>query len=237
VIDPSLAASAALSAVNLLSSATDSTPATTPPKKGDDVDQADFMKLLVAQLANQDPLNPLDSANFSAQLAQFSSLQQLTQINQHLADQAKPTAGGAFDAVSFLGRDVQAASDDVTVTSGVASGLDYQLQTAGVVEAKVLDEGGREVASLVLGTQAAGAHHFDLASIPGAPHLGDGHYHVQLSTPAGTGTSTAIVTTVTGRVSGVDLAASPPVLLVDGRRVALADVREIHEHTAAESAA
>ena len=44
-----------------------------------------FMKMLIAQLQNQDPLNPLDSANFSAQLAQFSSLQQLTEINGHLA--------------------------------------------------------------------------------------------------------------------------------------------------------
>src|SRR5204863_5126394 len=88
-----------------------------PGKEKDVVNQAEFMKLLVAQLQNQDPLNPLDSANFSAQLAQFSSLEQLTQINQHLADQATgPTGATAFEAVGFLGRDVEAADDAMTVT-------------------------------------------------------------------------------------------------------------------------
>lgn len=241
MIDPSLAASAALSAVNLLSSAADATTssqAPTAPKANDVVDQADFMKLLVAQLQNQDPLNPLDSANFSAQLAQFSSLEQLTQINQRLADQANGTTGAnAFDAVGFLGRDVRAASDAVTVTSGVATGLDYNLGSAATVEAKILDDTGREMASVVLGSQAAGAHHLDLATLANAPHLADGTYHVKLSTPGSDGTSTAITTTVTGRVTGVDLSVSPPVLLVDGRPVALADVRDIHEPTAASPAA
>ncbi len=84
-----LAASAALSAVSSLTSllgaaaSSDATPKATG-KDGNTVTQADFMQLLVAQLQNQDPLNPLDSANFSAQLAQFSSLQQLTEINQTL---------------------------------------------------------------------------------------------------------------------------------------------------------
>ena len=49
------------------------------------IGQTEFLSLLVAQLQNQDPLNPMDSANFSAQLAQFSSLEQLTQINDKLA--------------------------------------------------------------------------------------------------------------------------------------------------------
>src|SRR5436305_15213816 len=87
------AASAALSAASSLTSllgasaSSDSTPQAAGKatgKDGNTVNQADFMQLLVTQLQNQDPLNPLDSANFSAQLAQFSSLQQLTEINQTL---------------------------------------------------------------------------------------------------------------------------------------------------------
>src|SRR6185436_5267244 len=83
-----LAASAAISAAGSVASLLASSAADDPKpaKAGDSVNQADFIQLLVAQLQNQDPLNPLDSANFSAQLAQFSSLQQLTEINQHLKD-------------------------------------------------------------------------------------------------------------------------------------------------------
>ena len=239
MIDPSLAASAALSAVNLVKNAAASdAPAAPPAKANDVVNQADFMKLLVAQLQSQDPLNPMDSANFSAQLAQFSSLEQLTQINQRLADQASgPSGGTSFDAVNFLGRDVEAATDAMTGADGTATGLDYRLDKAAVVTAKILDTNGREVASLVLGTQAAGEHRFDLGAVPGAPKLGDGEYHVQLSTPGTGGVATPVVTTIDGRVTGVDLAANPPVLLVGERRIALGDVRTIHESTAATPAA
>jgi flagellar basal-body rod modification protein FlgD len=55
---------------------------TTSTQKG--VDTQTFMKLLVAQLKNQDPLNPQDGAAFVAQLATFSSLEQLTGINQKM---------------------------------------------------------------------------------------------------------------------------------------------------------
>jgi flagellar basal-body rod modification protein FlgD len=47
-----------------------------------DVDKSEFLKLLVAQLKNQDPLNPIDNQDFIAQLATFSSLEQLISINQ-----------------------------------------------------------------------------------------------------------------------------------------------------------
>lgn len=48
-------------------------------------DQEMFLKLLVAQMKNQDPLNPTDSTQYTAQLAQFSSLEQLTTINDKLS--------------------------------------------------------------------------------------------------------------------------------------------------------
>ncbi len=241
IIDPSLAASAALGAANLLGAAASAATATdqsaATPKANDVVDQADFMKLLVAQLQNQDPLNPLDSANFSAQLAQFSSLEQLTQINQRLADQAAGADGaGTFEAVNFLGRDVQAASDALTVTDGVATTLDYTLTSGAAVQAQILDASGRQVAALVLPVDGPGTHRFDLATIANAPTLADGSYHVQLTVAGAGGTSTAVETTVQGRVTGIDLSTSPPVLLVDGRRVATTDVREIHESTAATTA-
>ena len=57
---------------------------TTPNTKSNGADQETFLKLLVAQLKNQDPLSPQDATQFVAQLAQFSSLDQLISINQQL---------------------------------------------------------------------------------------------------------------------------------------------------------
>ena len=263
MIPPTLAVSAATSAFSLISSiasnamsngrssscnaattngtsgtgsttGTSSTGATGAPKgrENDVVNQAEFMKLLIAQLQNQDPLNPLDSANFSAQLAQFSSLEQLTQINQKLGDQAEST-NGRFDAVSFIGREVTGASLGIEVKDGAATTLDYTLTRAGAVQAKIINERGEQVANLVLGSQGAGAHTFDLSEVPNAPDLEDGVYAVVVSQadPA-TGIAGSIDTYVTDIVTGVDLTGEEPTLLLGNRPLVLADVTQIKQPAA-----
>jgi flagellar basal-body rod modification protein FlgD len=226
MIPAALAVSAASAALSALAP----DPPAQPAKPNDEINQADFMQLLITQMQNQDPLNPLDSANFAAQLAQFSSLGQLIEINQHLTEQA---GGGAtidpLDALAFLGKEVQGPGHTVTVADGEASGLDYTLAAAGTVQARVLDASGREVANLALGATAAGTHHFDLASAPGAPDLADGTYTVRLTVTDTAGGTRAITTSVRGRVTGVDFSGDAPVLLLGERRLALVDVQQINE--------
>jgi flagellar basal-body rod modification protein FlgD len=255
MIPPGLIVSAASSALGLISSVASSATskstgtsdtngistagsgtAALSDRKNDVVNQAEFMKLLVAQLQNQDPLNPLDSANFSAQLAQFSSLEQLTQINQKLADQAQTTTG-RFEAVGFIGREVTGASLGIAVKDGSATTLDYALAQAGEVQAKIVNQNGQQVANVVLGTQEAGKHTFDLSKVPGAPKLDDGEYAVVVTQAnlAG-GAASTIDTYVTGRVTGVDLTGTTPVLLLGERELLLTDVTEIKE-AAADAAA
>ena len=254
MIPPGLIVSAASSALGLISSiasgvtssttatsgtsgtgATGTSGATAAKSKGNDVvNQAEFMKLLVAQLQNQDPLNPLDSANFSAQLAQFSSLEQLTQINQKLADQAQGgSTVGRFEAVGFIGREVTGPSLGIAVKDGVATTLDYALTQAGTVQAKIVNSNGQQVADLVLGPQTAGNHTFDLSKVPKAPKLDDGTYAVVVTqaNPVG-GAANAVDTYVTGRVTGVDLTNTTPVLLLGERKLVLTDVTEIKEAVA-----
>ncbi len=247
MIPPSLAISAATSALGLVSSVASNATSSTAGSSGtggtsstsgtstgagresDVVNQAEFMKLLIAQLQNQDPLNPLDSANFSAQLAQFSSLEQLTQINDKLGAAAADTVG-KFDAVGFIGREVTGPSAGIAVTDGVATTLDFTLRSGGTVQAKIVDATGKQVASLALEGLGAGAQTFDLATVGGAPTLDDGTYAVVLSQadPAG-GTPQQIDTFVSGRVTGVDLTSSTPTLLLGERTLVLADVTAIKE--------
>jgi flagellar basal-body rod modification protein FlgD len=255
MIPPTLAASVATSALGLISSvasnatsnngssngttgtngtngsgniATGSTKAPTDKQK-DVVNQAEFMKLLVAQLANQDPLNPLDSANFSAQLAQFSSLEQLTQINAKL-DAANEEQIGRFEAVGFIGREVTGPSLGIAIEDGTPTTLDYTLDRGGAVHAKIISPEGEMIASVPLGPQSAGKHVFDLSKVEGAPDLEDGEYAVVLTQadPAG-GAADQIKTTVTGRVTGVDLTGDEPILLLGSRRLVLTDVTSIKE--------
>jgi flagellar basal-body rod modification protein FlgD len=75
-----------------------------------------FMKLMVEQLKNQDPMNPLDSKEFTAQLAQLNSLEQLMSINSVLEDQAQ--SGELGQATSLLGRYVEGIDADNNVVTG-----------------------------------------------------------------------------------------------------------------------
>jgi flagellar basal-body rod modification protein FlgD len=97
---------------------------TSPDAMSSQMDKDLFLKLMVAQLRNQDPMNPQDSAEFLAQTAQFTSLEKLeavaSQSSQALAAQM------AFGASSLAGRSVTYVGEDgVTETSGTVDSVRF----------------------------------------------------------------------------------------------------------------
>ena len=94
--------------------------AITGAMKGGVMGKDDFLKMLVAQLKHQDPMNPMEGQEFAAQLAQFSSVEQLVQLNKQYEAQAESTAALAESlanngALSTIGRTVLAVGDAVEV--------------------------------------------------------------------------------------------------------------------------
>ena len=81
------------------------------------LDKNDFLKILITQLSHQDPTQPMDDKAFIAQMAQFSSLEQMTNMNEGLAKVASLVAKS--QAVSLLGSTVEVANGDQTVTGVV----------------------------------------------------------------------------------------------------------------------
>lgn len=83
----------------------------------------DFLKLMVAQLKRQDPMNPVDDSQFLAQMAQFTSLEQLTNLGQTASTQLGATA--ASQALSLVGRTVTYTAADKTVRTGVVESVTF----------------------------------------------------------------------------------------------------------------
>jgi flagellar basal-body rod modification protein FlgD len=97
---------------------------------GSQLNRDAFLNLLITQIQYQDPLKPMEDKEFIAQLAQFSSLEQMQQVNQNLALLAQMDA--TAQASSLIGKQITAVlSTDGSVVSGRVSAVDF-------VEGKVL---------------------------------------------------------------------------------------------------
>ncbi|MGH3497797.1 MAG: flagellar hook capping FlgD N-terminal domain-containing protein [Nocardioidaceae bacterium] len=110
---------------------------TTPNNTGNQLDENTFLKLLVAQLKYQDPMNPTDSTQFLTQSAQFSSLEKMTSV----ADQSAMTVmlQMSFGASSLVGKHVSYVDSNGAEHTGLVSSVRFE------ATGPVLDIGGTKV--------------------------------------------------------------------------------------------
>jgi flagellar basal-body rod modification protein FlgD len=107
-----------------------STSVTTPSSAQSPLGKDEFLRLLVAQLSAQDPLNPMDSREFSAQLAQFSALEQMTNVNSTLEELVTAQqALGNSSLISLIGKLVDIPGNSFEYTQGAPTNLTYTLAT------------------------------------------------------------------------------------------------------------
>jgi len=118
-----------VTAINSTTGALNAAPQPTLP--GQTLNQNDFLKLLVAQLSAQDPMNPVSNTDFAAQMAQFSTLQATQTMQTNLAGLESSQA--VLQANSLLGRTVQVQSASGVSASGVVSAVTIQAGTPSIV--------------------------------------------------------------------------------------------------------
>jgi flagellar basal-body rod modification protein FlgD len=123
-----------------------------------------FLKLLVAQMQNQDPLNPMDNAQVTSQMAQINTVTGIDKLNGTVAGlSAQFMQMQAMQGASLVGHDVVVAGNklDVDATSAVGQG-GFEIQTpADAVKVEILAPSGAVLQTLNLGAQGAGMHSFD----------------------------------------------------------------------------
>ena len=199
--------------------------------KGDSLGKSDFLLLLVTQFKYQDPLNPMDDKEFVAQLSQFSSLEQLMNLNESMDGLTSATREQQImNAANYIGKDVAAGGNAVAKTDESISKFYWAI---GSDMAKgtlyVYDQNKNLVYGEQLGAAAAGTYTFDWSgkNYAGGEAL-NGVYYVLLSCEDANGQAMLVDTAVTGRVESVINNEGETYLrLEDGRMVALKNVREI----------
>ena len=188
-----------------------------------------FMKLLVQQLENQDPLSPLQDHEFISQLATFSSLEQLQGINDGI--QVTVLMNQAVNnslATNLIGKEVMVTGD--TVSLGDSGDVPFRLELAGDarVSVSITDADGRVVRTMDLGSKSAGKSDetWDGKDDNGE-RLAAGTYHVKVTALDSGNVAVGATTRMRAKVEGVRFVEGIGYLVVGGQQVPLSDVEEV----------
>lgn len=190
----------------------------------------DFMKLLVTQMQNQDPLDPMDAREMVSQLSELASVDELRGINHRMAVLEIGVAGMAnTQTAGLVGKTVSADGAGILLPeTGSATGV-YELDArASEVEIVIRDAAGRTVRTLEAGEGFPGGHTFDWDGLDDTgERLPSGRYSVEISAKDSAGNPVAAETKVSGLVTGVSYDNGYPELIIGEARVLLGDVTSI----------
>lgn len=182
----------------------------------------DFLKLLMTQLQNQDPTQPLDTNQFTSQLVQFATVEQQINANSNLTTLIQLTQGGQMlQAGALVGKQVEAQSDTLALRKGSAT-LDLHPAASGPVTVSIASPSGAVLRTAQVQASAAGTS-WDWDGMTSAGQgLPDGTYKVAVMDANGT----AVPFGVVGTVSGVQKSGSAvTATLSSGLQVPLASIQ------------
>ncbi|MEK7773025.1 MAG: flagellar hook capping FlgD N-terminal domain-containing protein [Deltaproteobacteria bacterium] len=191
----------------------------------DTLGKDDFLTLLVTQLENQDPLEPMDNTEFVAQLAQFSSLEGITNLNTTMSGMSGSlTSMQNYSTASLIGKYVKTEGGDIYFTGSQAN-FGYTIDAgASSVTVSILDSSGATVSQMDLGAQNSGS--YDLAwdgTDSSGNTLQNGTYTFSVDAKDSTGQSITASTYTIDGVLGVTFDSTGAASLAVGDRTVTMD--------------
>jgi len=209
-----------------LGTSTSSSSSTTPTTS---LGENDFLKLLTTELQNQDPTQPVDDTQFVAELAQFSSLEQLQNISTQMNTLITASSSSSeMAATALIGKQVSYDASGVDLVSGTPPSVQVQLASPATVTAVVTNSSGTVVRALNLGYQAAGTFSlgWDGTDMSGKA-LPSGSYGLALTATASDGSSVTVQAQAQGTVQGVTSSNNTPEVVIGTQVVPLSNVIQI----------
>lgn len=151
-----------VSPVNNTSSASAGTTLKSAGQTSADAQQDRFLKLLVAQLNNQDPMNPMDNAQMTSQMAQINTVSGIQQLNETMKSMASQfTSMQVMQGAGMIGHGVMLESNTLSIDAGKARGAIDLQGDASNVSVQILSPGGQVLDTINLGAKSAGQHTFE----------------------------------------------------------------------------
>lgn len=197
----------------------------------DKLDKESFMKLMLAQMKNQDPTNPMQSHELAAQLAQFSSVEQLQNVNRTLDSmQAGQKPAEGFQALNFIGKAVSGDSSKLARAKGDQDhDFTFNLpDDAAESVIRVRNSSGEVIREVSLKSLKKGENKYTWNGLDergNAAPAGDYQFHIEAKTS--NGGKLAVKTDFEGVITGLSYSSEGPVLLIGNQSLKLKDVKKI----------
>ncbi|MGE5352069.1 MAG: flagellar hook assembly protein FlgD [Acidobacteriota bacterium] len=194
----------------------------------------DFMKLMISQMKNQDPLNPMDGTQFSAQLAQFSSLEQLTNMNDSLnksiqANYLLTQSVNNTMSASLIGKEIKLSGSGITHNGQSSIQLGYNLASdARSASVNIYDSTGKLVKTFENENTSAGDHKlsWNFTDNNGSK-LPDGKYTFEVKAKGQDGQDMTAEMFKFGVIDSVKFTEQGTKIMVDNAEYGISDVLEV----------
>ncbi|MCP4633265.1 MAG: flagellar hook capping protein [candidate division Zixibacteria bacterium] len=196
----------------------------------------DFLTLLVSQLQNQDPFEPMKDTEFVAQLAQFSSLEQLQNLNTNVMSSTEldyllsQTISNTL-ATQLIGKEITASGNSIELSSENKPNLSFKLDGfASNIKINIYSSDGSLIKTLEETELDSGIH--DIAwdgKNESGSRVGNGTYTFSIEAENATGDTIRSTPLISGYVEGVSYADGSAYLIVDGRKIIFGNILEINE--------
>jgi len=190
----------------------------------------DFLKLLIAQLSAQDPLDPMGAQDFSAQLAQFTALEQMTNVNSNLEILQKlQTASHNTSSLNLIGKTVESYGNAFRHSANSSETLSYSLASdAESVRIDIFDITGSQIDMVRIDNQTQGKNNaswdgFDKRGNP----LPAGTYSFTVKADNQAGVPIAVDTFSSGLVSDVVFGEDETYVIVNGKELPISTIKRV----------
>ena len=197
------------------------------------LDKDSFLKLMLAQMKHQDPTNPMQSHEMAAQLAQFTSLEQLNNINttlEQMKNAQNPNSN--YQTLALIGKKVSGDASKLTRMAGdTKHGFSFDLSNNAVkTKISIKDVDGKVVRLMELGAMKKGHNSIEWngmtdQGLPARP----GEYKFAIEAVGGAGEKVYSKTSFEGKITGLNYTAEGPVLLVGEKTIKLSEVKKIED--------
>jgi flagellar basal-body rod modification protein FlgD len=196
----------------------------------------EFLKLLVEQLKHQDPMSPMNSQDFASQLAQFSSLEQLTNMSGMMEESMQvdlmlTQAINNTMATTFIGKGVSASGNRISYVKDQPVEISFQLNSqAENVSVNILDKAGNVINKIKLGATPKGVHHVDWnGETENGRDVPQGEYDFQIIAEDSNGDSVDYVPMIKGIITGIKYTDGTAVFVVNDKEIPFNQVIEINQ--------